>query len=145
MRGVTHIAGLVSMVLAISGCTTARLPLCADLARTTSGPAQGGAVIGQYVLDNAAQLHVTLRPISPFAVMASGRRDRVKRFELDYPHMVCAFSPRHVTVPRDTYLQCMGHVLDWIRIIQSGSPQNLMVRETLYEATCASGAPMAAR
>lgn len=125
----------------VAGCATIRLPLCKDLAQTTykQPPTLGGSDIGAYTWEVARRQHLELKALSPFAMDVTGAVWNLRRFQTDYPFLACSFDPDRVVIPRDTYLQCMGHIDEWTAIVQSGSPENLMLRETLYEATCASG------
>jgi hypothetical protein len=139
------IARLLSICCAASfcGCASVRLPLCQDLARTTYNKPVEGNEVSRYTRDVAERWRLDLTLLSPFAMRVTGDVWNVNRFQAEYPFLVCGFDPVHVLIPHDTYLRCMQHAPDWIVIVQSDKPENLMVTQTLYEATCASGRPVA--
>jgi hypothetical protein len=135
----------VCCTLLLCGCASVRLPLCEDLAHTTySTPAEANEV-SRYAREVAARWNLELTVLSPFAMQVTGEDWKLRRFQAEYAFMVCAFSPKRVTVPHDTYLRCMDHVAQWMTIVQSGNPENLMLQATEYEPVCASGALMGRR
>lgn len=131
----------VSCAAILSGCASAHLPLCPDLARTTYSAPYSNSVISSYTLTVAKERQIDLEILSPFVMRASGSVWAINRFTADYRFLACGFAPEHVTVPHETYLRCMDHVQQWMTIIKSDKPEDLMLQETIYEPVCASGAP----
>lgn len=131
----------VCCALFLWGCASARLPLCEDLARTTYDSSVEGNEVSKYTRKVAEHRHLDLTVLSPFVMIVTGEQWKVERFQAEYPFMVCGFAPEHVTIPHDTYLRCMDHVAQWITIVQSDKPEDLMLQGTEYEPVCASGAP----
>jgi hypothetical protein len=129
----------VCVVATAIGCTSVRLPLCVDLARTTYDSQTSGSEVTSYMRDVATTWHLEMTILSPFAMLVSGNIVAVGRFRKEYGMMVCGFDPQKVTVPHDTYLRCMDHVQTWIQIVQSSEPENLFIQQTEYEPVCASG------
>jgi hypothetical protein len=124
-----------------SACSTTRLPLCPDLAKTTYTSSDDPTVYGKYVTINASRLNITLAALSPYVMRVTGTPWDVANFKSDYRFEVCAFSASQVTVPHETFLRCMDHADQWVGIVNSKAPENLMLTEYEYESTCASGRP----
>ncbi len=127
--------------LLLTSCATIRVPLCGDLARTL--PSGDGSHshqdVSDYTVEAAKKMGVNLTVLSPFVMTVHGFTPYVNKFQSDYPFLVCGFDPSRVVVPYETYLRCMDHVNDWVRIVGSEKPEDLMLPGTEYEATCASG------
>ena len=125
----------------LSGCTSSvQVPLCGDLARTTyrNVPVENSE-ISSYTRSVANDLKLKLEILSPFVMRVSGIDSNLTKFMEDYPVMLCGFDPVKVTVPHNTYLSCTSHAKKWISVVQSGSSQDLMLQDMIYEPLCASG------
>ena len=134
----TFIVALVTL----GGCTIppwdtdARFPLCPAIAQASYAPNTKTSFINKYILDQASDRHVEIRPLSEYAAEFVGPYDQISWFDANYKFMLCAFDPKQVVLDRDTYISCMSHADGWVRIVRSSHPENLLLTQTKFRENC---------
>lgn len=134
------ISEAVLAVLLLAGCTTIRFPLCPAIAEASYETGRG-RTINRFVLQEAETRRVEIRPLSTFAADFSGFSPSVTWLSKNYPAMLCAFDPRKVVNDRETYISCMTHAPEWMRIVRSDHPESLMYFETKFRENCSALGP----
>jgi hypothetical protein len=135
-RLVLIVAAAVSS-LALTGCASARLPLCPKIAAVSfQGGARTGAVVNNYLAAQGNERNVKISPISAFAATFHGSVFSIAWFQGNYAFMLCAFDPKQVVNYEAVYLSCMSHAPEWVKIVQSSKPEDLMVTQTHYADVC---------
>jgi hypothetical protein len=125
----------VVLLLTLAGCTTARFPLCPAIAEA-SYQTPGPRTIGAYTAKAAELREVQIQPLSAFAADFTGSYDEINWFTENYPTLVCAFDPKQVTDVSTTYLSCMTHASEWVQVIRSAHPEDLMLSQTHFVDIC---------
>jgi hypothetical protein len=132
---------LTAVLVLITGCTSARFPLCPAVAEASYSEHTRGKIINYYVDQAAIERHVYIEPLSEFSADFYGSYQDIKWFSDNYPFMLCAFDPRKIPDDRETYISCMTHAKDWITILRSSMPENLMLTNTKFKENCSSLEP----
>lgn len=136
MRALT-IGGVLSAMIC-AGCASVRLPLCPAIAHNTYQDSNVKSPIGKLVAEAAEIRNIKITPLSWFAAEFHGAYWSANWMNRNYQYLVCGFDPsKQNTYIRETYLSCMAHSKEWIGIIQSGAPENLMLAETKFFENCA--------
>jgi hypothetical protein len=127
--------GLI-LAMALTGCVSANFPLCPKLAAQSYQGAQPNTVISSYLWTQAKERRIKISPTSAFTAELSGSAKSLAWFRQNYAAMLCSFDDQQITNDESVYSVCMKHAQEWVRIVQSDHPENLMLQETLYAATC---------
>jgi hypothetical protein len=130
----------------LCGCVKrVTMPLCPAVALKSYAPGATptpGTVVNEFLARQATQEDVKLNVLSPVAVELSGRKQKVERIEQRYPFFLCAFyDPGAPTDYAEIYTTCMQSVPDWVQIVQSRKPDDLLLPRTNYANVCVQGAP----
>jgi hypothetical protein len=140
-------SSISACLLLLTGCAGARFPLCPAIAEN-SFPSDGrGKIVNMYIQREADARNVEVRPLSEFTAEFRGSGPDLEWFNQNYAFMLCAFDPRKQVYDRETYLSCMSHASQWIQIVRSSTPEDLMLRETKFRENCAplASSPRAGR
>lgn len=120
------------------------MPLCPAVALKSYAPGASpapGALVNEFLARQATQEGVKLNVLSPVAVELSGRKRKVERMEQKYPFFLCAFyDPGAPTDYAQIYTTCMQSAPDWVQIVQSRKPEDLLLPRTNYADVCVQGA-----
>ncbi|KIO50269.1 hypothetical protein [Nitrosospira sp. NpAV] len=135
MNKTSRISAII-LASAVSACATIRVPLCPAIAEKSYPSEQVGEVVNRYMAERAASKNVAISPLSSFAAEISGSIFAIEWFDRNYPWMMCAFESRHMLLDRQTFMSCMHHASEWMRVVKSDQPEHLMNRETKYEENC---------
>lgn len=122
--------------VAVSGCSSIRLPLCPKVAAVSFPAATQTSPVNRYVAAEAQRRGLELTPLSPFVAEFSGPISTLSSFEANYRFLVCAFDPNQERDPRAAFMTCIAHAPYWIEAVKSEAPQNLMLQEHLYFERC---------
>lgn len=141
MKAIAHVlcSCWVLVPLLLAGCASVKVPLCPTIARSSYGPGESASPVNKMVLEEVKRSNLELRQLSWFAAEVSGASNSVKRLEDNYAHLVCAFDPalHPASAIRQDFLSCMKHANEWVRIVQSPRPEELMATQTLFLENCA--------
>ncbi|MGV1957777.1 hypothetical protein ACQZ5G_14820 [Agrobacterium sp. 22-214-1] len=136
MRKVKNMTAAAA-IATIAGCTSAeKFPLCPAIAANSYAVRAPDEIINSYVRQQAKDRGLTISPISSFAAEISGPAHELKWMKDNYKHMLCAFNPKVEIDDRATYLSCMSHADEWVRIVQSEHSETLLVSQTLFKENC---------
>ncbi len=129
---------IFAIVLAgtLSACATIRVPLCPAIAEKSYPDPQIGEVVNRYMAERARSKNIAISPLSPFAAEIGGSVFAVEWFDRNYPWMLCGFESRQMLYDRETFLSCMHHASEWMKIVRSNQLESLMLRETKYVENC---------
>ncbi|TPM35525.1 hypothetical protein [Mesorhizobium sp. B2-3-5] len=137
------VAALSSLLLV--GCSSLdfipsqKFPLCPQIAEMSYGQDDAtGKTVNLYVQEQAHVRHLRINPISEYVAEVHGNPVDLQWFTKNYPQMLCSFDPRQESHVKETYISCVSHVSNWIKIVRSEHPEALMYDKTLFEANCAS-------
>jgi hypothetical protein len=125
----------------LGGCSQrVRLPLCHAVAQKSLAPGvpvPADMVVNAYLKDEAAKREIQINVLSPVAAELSGRKGRVHRIEQNYPLLLCAFfDPSAPVEYSQIYTSCVQSTPDWIQIVQSQKPEDLLLPKTHYASVC---------
>lgn len=136
MRKQAGLVMILTLAMTLANCATARLPLCPKLAALSYQNPKPDTVVSRYLSERAKERHVKISVLSPFAAVLSGSVGSIAWFQRNYPLMLCEFDPSQLVNDENVYLSCMSHAQEWMKILQSNQPEDLMVNETHYAASC---------
>lgn len=131
----SRIAALM-LVLMTSSCASARFPLCPKLAGLSYQGDQTRAIVNGYLLAQAQERRVKISPMSAFSAKLSGSKRSLAWFQKNYAFMLCAYDPKKATNDEQLYLVCMKHAQEWVSIVQSKEPENLLLKDTHFADVC---------
>lgn len=139
---------LIASGVGLSGCSkfnfipAALFPLCPEIAEASYPEGKGtGQVINLYVKEQAREREILVTPLSAYVAELHGSNVDLAWFTANYPQMLCAFDPRQVVLDRETYLSCIKHAPEWISIVRSQHPENLMLTQTKFRENCSALRP----
>lgn len=120
----------------LSGCVSLVVPLCPKVAAASYPAEHAPSPVNRYLLEAARQWKVEVTVLSPFAAELYGARRNVARMEANYRFLLCSFDPANVANVEAAYMTCIAHAPTWMAAVKSGTPQHLMLEESLYRARC---------
>jgi hypothetical protein len=134
-------AFLLFPVFLACGCVQrARVPLCEAVAQKSLAPGTvppPGMVVNAYLAQAATVKHVKIEVLSPVAADISGPKWSVRRIEKSYPFLLCAFyDPGAPVEYAQIYTTCMQSTPEWIQIVRSQQPEDLLLPRTNYASVC---------
>jgi hypothetical protein len=114
-----------------------RLPLCPAFAEA-SYPSDGqGKFVNRFLVEQAEKRSVHINVLSEFTADFYGTHWELDWFKRNYRYMLCGFDPKQVVRVQDAYHSCMTNAAEWIRIVQSEHPEDLMRSEYYFYGNCA--------
>lgn len=130
---------VVMSVMAAAGCASVKVPICPTIARSSYSPGEAGSPINKMIIEEVKRSNLEIRQLSWFAAEVSGAASSVDRLQNNYSHLVCAFDPalHPPSAIRQDFLSCMKHANEWLKIIQSPRPEELMATQTMFLENCA--------
>lgn len=141
MMAITPVLRTCCVVISVmtAGCASVKVPICPTIARSSYSPGEAPSPINKMILEEAKRSNLEIRQLSWFAAEVSGAATSVNRLESNYPHLVCAFDPalHPPSAIRQDFLSCMKHANEWLRILQSPRPEELMATQTMFLENCA--------
>lgn len=126
------IGPVCALVMFVAGCATRDLPLCPRLLEDS----EKSQYVNHFTLASATELGVSVSVLSPYVARYSGAAPNLREMEKRYPFLLCAFDPATQPADDQIFMRCVKHAPGWIEMLNSSTPQNLMLVETLFDATC---------
>lgn len=124
-------------IIAVAGCTTtAKLPLCPAIAKNSYPNGTEIHPVNKYTVDVMEKKDISAILLSEFTAEFSGYYSDIKWLEDNYSFLVCGFKPELELHPKATYISCMQHAVEWLKIVQSDEPELLMIDQTKFKANC---------
>jgi hypothetical protein len=117
---------------------TITLPLCPKIASVSYNSADEGKgkLINRFVADEAKRRGIEIHPLSYFIAEFKGPRSEVEWLKRNYASMLCGFNPELVVNDEATYTSCITHAVEWIKLIDEGRMNELMLDKYLYCPNC---------
>lgn len=120
-----------------SGCSAVtRLPLCPAIAANSYDSPDKLQFVNSYIARWAQERDIHITMLSPFVAAFEGAQFQLDELRENYRFMLCAFNPLLEVDDRSTYLSCMSHANQWVDIVRSASPENLLLVQTKYKENC---------
>ena len=140
MSRVSLVVSFLSAICLCGCARTVRMPLCQAVAQRSLAPGVNvptDMVVNAYLKQEAELRGVKIDVLSPVAAELSGRKERVRHVEQNYPLLLCAFFDPGAPVDyANIYTTCVQSTPEWIQIIQSKQPDDLLLPRTKYASVC---------
>ncbi len=124
---------LISTTIIITSCRTSKFPICTKLSNTKPSSVEG---ISSTLLKVCNERNISITVLSSTIVELRGSVRQMKWIQNNYHILVCDFDQTKVSLDESTYISCMSHAKDWIKIVQSSRPDTLMIDQTKYCPNC---------
>lgn len=127
---------LLFLAIATGGCASVQLPLCPALARASYEIGGPPSDINRILKERSDDHVIKIAQTSRFTAEFSSSLFAISWLKTNYPFLVCSFDPSQVDSVKVSYDICMRHVEEWIRIIGSDHPDELMLDPHGYQEAC---------
>jgi hypothetical protein len=124
---------LLICLIGLLSCTKSLFPLCPRLSDTKPSNQNG---ISKTLFDICKERKIKITILSTNIAEFSGPYKQMKWLQDNYHILICDFDQDTSILGRTEYTNCLSKSQDWIKIIQSTNPGNLMLDGSLYCPTC---------